>query len=481
MSFFPLKKSILLLSLISSNVLADIQAQNSSLSFSQRALSTTANPADAAIAVERDDSHVMTGGMINLGGALEYGNLDELFELYNDISNDFEPSEPPDGTPVNPIEPPPKYDGIDWDKIFEKYPELEDQLDAIKDQVVDIASLLALIATEGYGKAELDLEIPLILNEDLWGGTLMMGFSAAGYSKANGILEEIIFDSDQARSELEKIPDIPEDAGIQELDLSGGITLVYDPFNKNAKVWIDNDSLLLVKAAMVNEFMLSYSKKAFENEYGSLYWGVRPTLYYVGMTNLGVRLGDLDDAEAIFDDIKNGDYIWESGFDFDLGLTWSSKHYQLGLSLDNVVESTYDYPEIDRRRYSSIKVLEELDYHESFTLDRQLTLQAAIYTEDRNWSLSMDLDANPIKDPMKDRFQWLSVSAGYAADSWWLPSARVGFSRNLVGSELAYLTAGITFAKFINLDVSSTLDTVTIDDTDYMRGLNITLGVQFDY
>ena len=82
---------------------------------------------------------------------------------------------------------------------------------------------------------------------------------------------------------------------------------------------------------------------------------------------------------------------------------------------------------------------------------------------------------------MHDNYQWFTLTGGYAADSWWLPSARLGFSRNLAGSKLAYLNAGVTVMKFFNIDVATTLDTVTLDGSEMLRGANIRLGVQFDY
>ena len=125
--------------------------------------------------------------------------------------------------------------------------------------------------------------------------------------------------------------------------------------------------------------------------------------------------------------------------------------------------------------------LVQLDHHEEFTMQRQVKLEAGIFTEQRHWSLHAELDANPVEDPMRDRYQWFTLTAGYAADSWWLPSARFGMSRNLAGTKLGYLNAGITFMKFINLDVATTLDQVHLDGKDIRRGANIRLGVQFDY
>ncbi|QOL25796.1 conjugal transfer protein TraF [Thalassotalea sp. LPB0316] len=464
-------------STLSSNAYADIQSKQTKLNFSQRALTSDANPANTAIVVDQDHSHVMTGGMINTTVSLEYGELDEIFEAYNKLSGNFEPSVPPD-TPTNPIEKPPL---VDWDKVFERFPALEDRIDIVKDKVVSMASLLALIATEGYGKAEVYVEAPFIINTDFHGGTLLFGASYTGYAKALGILEQVEFNAEQAASELRRIPDFDPDDGIQELDLSGGVKLYYNPENQAIKVVVSNDSLLLVKSARISKINLSYSRKEFSTDYGDFYWGVKPTFYNVGMTNLGVRIGDLEDAESIFKDIRNGDYSYENGLDLDFGVSLVADNYLIAGHFKNVFESSYDFPEIDRRRFNSPYVLGQLDRNEEFTLERQLTLQAAIFTEDHKWSFSAELDANSTYDPMLDKYQWLNVSAGYATDSWWLPSARIGFSRNLVGSELSYVNAGLTFMRYVNLDIASTLDTVELDDDDYVRGLSISLGVQFDY
>lgn len=472
---------IALFSISITSVLADIQPRSASLNYSQQALSNAGNPAAAALVVERQDPHVMTGGLIELGGGIEYGDLDELFETIDKLKEDFSPPTDDGNTPDLPPTPENPIRDYTWDDLFILYPELEDRVDKIKDQVVNTAALLALIRVEGYAKAEANANAAFVLNEDFYGGTLILGTSYKGNAKAVGIMETIDFDSDQAREQLITIPDFDISDPIQELDLSGGITLFYNPANNKMKLTIDNDSLLLVKATKISQTSLAYSRQLFAHESGDLYWGVKPNYYRVGMANVTARIGDITDSEELFNDIKNADYIYEDGFDVDLGLVWAAKNYQLGMSLTSIFEHTYEFPEIDRRRYNSEEIIKALDYHEEFTMQRQLKLDAAVYTEDRHWSINVELDANPVVDPMRDRYQWLMVSAGYAADSWWLPSARIGFTRNLAGSKLAYLNAGVTVMKFFNIDIASTLDTVQLDGDDFMRGVNIRLGVQFDY
>ena len=476
----PLCVAVLLSSPFSS-VLADIHPSNASLNYSQRALSNTGNPAAAALVVERKDPHVMTGGLIEFGAGLEYGDVDELFEKIDELREEFKSSSLEGDSTGGPSIPSNPDSDINWDDIFNEYPDLEGRLDALKDQVATTAALAALIASEGYAKAELKGGAAFVLNEDLYGGTLSFGYSYIANSQVKGLFEDINFDSAQAKEELQKLPDLAVTDPIQELDLSGGITLFYNPANHNTKLTIDNDSLLLVKASKINQFSLSYSRKLQAFEGGDLYWGAKPTFYRVGLTNVSTRIGDITDSEALFDDIKNADFVYENGFDVDLGLVWAAPHYQLGASLTNVIENSYDFPEIDRRRYSSNTILQQLDRQEEYTMQRQLKLEAGIYTEQRHWSLNIEADANPIEDPMRDEYQWVTVTGGYAADSWWLPSARLGFSRNLAGTELSYINAGITVMKFINIDAATTTETVSLDGNKLRRGFNVRLGVQFDY
>ncbi len=469
--------------LSSSNAVADIQPRSASLNYSQKSLSNAGNPASAALIVKRKDPHVMTGGLIELGAGIEYGDLDELFAKIDELSELFNPpSEGDDGseielppTPENPIR------DYTWEDLFAEYPELEDRLELVKHKVVTTAGILALIAVEGYGKAEATSEASFVVNEDLFGGTLLFGMAYKGNSKAVGIFENINFDGEQAKSELQKIPSFTEDDPVQELDLSGGISLFYNPANNKVKMTVDNDSLLLIKAAKVSQFSLSYSRHALQSDAGDLYWGIKPVFYRVGLTNVGTRIGDITDTEALFDDIKDASFIYENGYDVDLGIVWAAPHYQLGASLTSLFEHTYEFPELDRRRFSSESILNQLNRHEVYVMERQLKLEAGIYTDQRHWSLNVELDANPVSDPMHDEYQWFTLTAGYAADSWWLPSARFGMSRNLAGTGLGYINAGVTVMKFINIDVATTLDTVTLDGTERRRGANIRLGVQFDY
>lgn len=74
--------------------------------------------------------------------------------------------------------------------------------------------------------------------------------------------------------------------------------------------------------------------------------------------------------------------------------------------------------------------------------------------------------------------QWLTLSAGFTTDSWWIPGARIGYRQNLAGTEVKYIGIGLTAFKIVNIDISSALDTVSIEGTTLSRGLMTSIGFQ---
>jgi len=53
---------------------------------------------------------------------------------------------------------------------------------------------------------------------------------------------------------------------------------------------------------------------------------------------------------------------------------------------------------------------------------------------------------------------------------------RFGVRKNLAGTEIGYLGAGITAFKYLNLDLASSLETTKINGTSVPRSLLINLG-----
>ena len=111
-------------------------------------------------------------------------------------------------------------------------------------------------------------------------------------------------------------------------------------------------------------------------------------------------------------------------------------------------------------------------------MERQLKLDGGYITSNGAWGINFGLDANAVPDPMGDDYQWLSVGGGFASDNWWLPGARVGLRKNMAGTKLTYVTAGITAFNILNLDLAATTETIKINNTIVPQGLIANIGVQ---
>ena len=187
---------------------------------------------------------------------------------------------------------------------------------------------------------------------------------------------------------------------------------------------------------------------------------------------------DITDAEELFDAIRDNDFRNSNRVGVDIGALWVGKNYQIGAQLTNVNEPEFQFPEVNLNPYGDADIIGFLQRDQNYTMDRQFKLEASLFTSNRRWSAHLGLDADPATDPMGDEYQWLTLSTGFVTDSRWIPSARIGYRQNLAGTELSYLGIGLTAFKIVNFDISSALDTVSIDGTTLPRGLMVSIGFQ---
>ncbi|MGW8369774.1 MAG: hypothetical protein ACWGPN_13995, partial [Gammaproteobacteria bacterium] len=114
-------------------------------------------------------------------------------------------------------------------------------------------------------------------------------------------------------------------------------------------------------------------------------------------------------------------------------------------------------------------------------LRRQVKLEASVFDAARRRMLNVAIDANDTIDPMGDKIQWATVSGGFNFQNPWLRSVRAGYRRNLVGSELSYISAGVSIFKWFDIDMALDLDRVEIKDDNYPRGFLVSFGAQVDF
>lgn len=403
----------------------------------QRVQSASSNPAAAAADVARGGRRSTRGTVLSAAAGLEYGNVQDLFDLYDKLTAAYEPSDPGEGGGPGQ-DPDDKPDGgIDIGAILDMLdPEFREALDAIAREVATQTVLLGIVKNEGYGKAWLSADVPVVLGNDYLGGTWTIGVNWSGSSKAFGVVQPIDFDEDAARQALEDwVNTLPINRPVQ-FPVSDDILLTIDPVTNAILFAISNDSSIVSKATQTTELNIGYSRQAWSNSAGNLFLGAEARLYHKRLSRLSVRFGDITDSKELFDAIRDDVFRDDTRVGFDLGALWVADNYQIGAQITNVNEPEFTFPDVNLQPYRDDGIHSFLLKDQEYTMDRQLKLEASWFATDRRWSMHFGIDADPATDPMGDSFQWLTLSAGFARDSWWLPGGRIGYRQNLDGTEL---------------------------------------------
>ena len=218
---------------------------------------------------------------------------------------------------------------------------------------------------------------------------------------------------------------------------------------------------------------------------GKLYGGIRGKYYKVTLLQDTERLVSTNtDSENYFDDLDLDDGETSTGVGVDVGMLWVSDHLRLGATLANINEPEFEYNAFDLTGFTDATVIATLTglANAKYTMERQVTVEAALTSQNKNWVVAGSLDLNEVVDPVGDEYQWLAVSAAYATDSWWLPGIRAGYRVNQAGSELKYLTGGVTLFKSLNLDLAYSPDKVEDDNGDEIsRSIIFNLGLELTF
>ena len=445
----------------------------------KRAQSASTNPAAAAADAGRGGNSRTRGTVVSFAAGLEYGNIQALFDLYNDVTAAYEPSDP---TVSYPGQLPEFKPGLDLGQIWDALdPDVQEVVAATAREVARQAVLLALIALEGHAKAWLSTDASFVFGEEHLGGMWTLGLTVSGSSKAFGAVQPIDFDPDAARQALEDWIVMNPVNRPAFIPLGGDVEITPSPITNAVFFSLNNDSSVITKSTTATELSLGYSRAALSTSAGALYLGAKARLYLMQLSRISARFGDITDTEELFDDIRNSDFSSDEGAGLDIGALWVGTNYQLGAQLTNINEPSFTFPDVNLSPYTSARAIAFLLQDQKYTMDRQLKLEASLFSTSRRWSAHLGLDADSATDPMGDRFQWFTASAGVRTDSWWIPSARIGYRENLTGTKLKYVGIGLTAFKYVNFDISSALDTVHIDGTTLPQGLMLSIGFEINW
>ena len=403
-------------------------------------LSDATNPAAGAATFKHQEGNLYRFGILSsIGAGVEYGQLDDLFDTIDEEAQAFQ-------------------EGL-------KITDPADIPASVDRQVARLNRVLGEIQAEGYAKAFVSGELPfmpVVVGHEALGGALVLDINASATSKAASLMEAVDFDASAYNPLLpvQTIGDVTIDVPAQTFT-------------------VDNDSTLLTRGAAIGEIALGYSRLVSEREAGELFAGARLKYYRVGLSRVATRLGDVTNAQDVYEDVRDADFNWDEGFGFDLGVVWRSDNYHLGLTLANANEPEFEYNRLDTSTYDPAgPIARQLSAKAVYTMERQVRVEGSLFSDNHRWLLSGALDANAVMDPFGDEYQWLAVSAAYAGRSWFLPAARIGYRANLSGSELSYVTGGLTLFKIWTVDLAVGTDTVSAEGYTLPRSFIVNTGLE---
>ncbi|MEO9275622.1 conjugal transfer protein TraF [Marinomonas sp. 5E14-1] len=335
--------------------------------------------------------------------------------------------------------------------------DLEDQVESLEDILdTDYGSdttagagaadganeILAEIGDSAYVKTSVSMQVPLmpVIYKTKNNGAFILDVSISGSLKASLLASEVEYDSTE------------------------------EDFN--------TDTSLYAQTVTDLNIGLGYSQSMWQNSHGMLVGGVKASLHQISLGRALASLDDNgDDDYDAGDEISDGlsdDSVSSTGIGLDFGLIWLSDYYQAGVTFANINE-----PEFDGVLITTNDVADEysISSNETYIMEMQTTIDAAITTSGKQVTLGFSYDVNPVEDAFGDEYQWVAASLSYYGDSHFLPGLRVGFRQNTAGSELSYASAGLTLLKRFNLDLAVALDTVESEDGETVpRSFYIALG-----
>ncbi len=435
-------------------------------------VSDTGNPA-IDTSLDQKSSRYVIGASIGLG--IEYDGNDNLFKLLNRAGSDGALVSPGGGTGGG------SSGGQGGITIDITNPKLQALIDGVKTKANSLGIFLATVVTGVNAKAYTSADIPVLISNNTLGGAWTFEANYSVTTNLRGLLDPIEFDSTKALAQLQTAfnKNMPITKP-QTYDLTGGASVTVNP-DGTTKFRFENNSGTITRAAQVTEFALGYSRKVWQKEDNRVYIGIKPKFYSVGLSNTAIPIANIKNAKSIFNALDKSNFKYEQGFGVDLGAIYTGKQYQLGATLTNINEPTFQYPAADLSGFTSAKIINEIRSRETYTMQRQLKLEGGVISSTGAWGLNVGLDANAVPDPMGDDYQWLSIGTGFASDNWWLPGVRLGVRKNLAGTALTYITAGVTVFNVVNLDIASTTNTVVINNQTVPRSAIINLSAQFAF
>lgn len=287
------------------------------------------------------------------------------------------------------------------------------------------------------------------------------------------------------------------------LSLSGSVRSTVldddiDIINVNDSFKINTSAALYLKGSALTSFSVGYSRPVYKLKDGLLHAGVGVNINNYQLSKNVISLAGLEDGEDVGDAIKN-DYEQNqtstTNVGIDLGLLYASKNFTAGFTVKDINEPEYDYGEIplDAEACNSLSGMSvdncfvaqdavaagKISANEVYVANAQANISASTWIGDKvKWGLHTSVDLNEKNDAIGDQYQWANFGASVKWNNWFIPELRLGYTKNLAGTELGYYSFGVTFFKRAELDIRFSDEQVEIDDSNGPRSAYFSFAIQ---
>lgn len=286
--------------------------------------------------------------------------------------------------------------------------------------------------------------------------------------------------------------------GVMGMDLTFsshiGTRILDSPLEFRDNVFKTNTSLYL-KSGLEKKLSVSYGRSLIEEDVGgNLYAGMKVNIINLELSKQVTLLQELTGEDL-------GDYIRDqydnnakttTNVGIDIGVVWDTRKYRLGLVLENINSPSFEYNTIGEDCVTPnntsastnscqvaaefIQTQGELKAKETYTKEPLLRTDG-LYKLTDNWLASAALDLVAYDDSVGFENQWMHLSTSYETHSFLIPSARIGYQKNLAGSKTSSLTFGLSLLKYLTLDFEYGLDDVAVDGSKYPRRLGFAMSI----
>jgi hypothetical protein len=138
-------------------------------------------------------------------------------------------------------------------------------------------------------------------------------------------------------------------------------------------------------------------------------------------------------------------------------------------------ESSFERGNCEVARYFANRG--DLKTNEKHTMHPGVTVDGTFYIL-KNWSVSSSVDLAAYDDIVGTENQWLGASTSFNTKSFWIPDMRLGYHKNLAGSEISTVAVGLSFFDTVTFDAEMGLEDVEVDGSKAPRKIAFSIAFE---